>query len=193
MSIWTSQNSSTVRPSVVFDSHRRIGNLPGQLQRHCLSKLNPFIHVPCVCTFTYLSSSIIFTADMSSSSRPWCSAQVECINHAHEHVNIPEYKEDSGRTRISGTRVRQTWGKWYIDTDIDKYIPLFRKRGPLSRSMWGSLRLAQNYRKSIEWTRMCTSNMALTKPRSGVGVKEQWTSLQEAAADTAAYSTLIPI
>ena len=48
----------------------------------------------------------------------------------------------SGCTWISGTRVRQMRGKWYIDTDIDRYIPLFRARGPLSWSMWGSLRLA---------------------------------------------------
>ena len=51
----------------------------GQLQLHCPSKLNPF--KPCVCAFTYLSSSIIFTA---GSSRSCCSVEysirckVEC-------------------------------------------------------------------------------------------------------------------
>ena len=88
----------------------------GQLQLHCLSTLNPFI--PCVCAFTYLSSlagqtfhgaiigggargrsgprdyylssSITFTANTSSSSR----ASVRCgqvhtvVNHAREHVGI---------------------------------------------------------------------------------------------------------
>ena len=61
--------------------------MPGtaQLQLHCLSRLNAWF-IPCVCAFTYLSLLIIFMADMSSS---WCSV----VNHAHEHVNIPEYTE----------------------------------------------------------------------------------------------------
>ena len=85
MSILTSQNNSTVSSSVVFDSHRRVGRLPGSYsQLHCLSRLNPFI--PCVCAFIYLSSSIIFTEDTSSSSHA-------VVNHARAHVNIPEYTE----------------------------------------------------------------------------------------------------
>ena len=67
LSIWTSQNSSTVSIPVVFDSSHSQAHwqVAWQLQFHCLSRLNPFI--PCVCAFTYLSSSIIFTADTSSS------------------------------------------------------------------------------------------------------------------------------
>ena len=42
-----------------------------QLQFHCLSRLNQLI--PCVCAFTYLSSSIKITADTSSFSCPCCS------------------------------------------------------------------------------------------------------------------------
>ena len=66
----TSQNSSTVLgtviPPVASDSvsHRCVGKLPGS---YCLSRLNARF-LPCVCAFTYLSSSIIFTADTSSSS-----------------------------------------------------------------------------------------------------------------------------
>ena len=95
----------------------------GQLQLHCLSMLNARF-IPCVCAFTYLSSSIIFT---SSSSRPCCSV----VNHAREHVSI------AGHTQISGTRVRQMWGKM-----LDTYNTYMYIRGLLSRSMWGSLRLA---------------------------------------------------
>ena len=96
MSTWISQHSSTVSSSAVLDSHKRVGKfscLCRQLQLHCLNRLNPFI--PCVCTFTYLSSSVIFTADTSSSSRPCCS--IKCmhavVNGTCEHVNIPEYTE----------------------------------------------------------------------------------------------------
>ena len=45
--------------------------MPGSYSfMHCLSRLKPFL--PCVCAFSYLSSSIIFMA---------------------EHVNILEYTE----------------------------------------------------------------------------------------------------
>ena len=86
-----------------------------QLQLHCLSRLNPFI--PCVCAFTYLHSSIIFTADMSSSSRPCCSVECSCKSH----VSMWNTQNISGRTRISGTRVRQTQAKWYRHRYIDRY------------------------------------------------------------------------
>ena len=66
-----------------------------QLQLHCLSWMNPFI--PCVCAFTYLSLSIIFTADTSSSNRLQLSllfSRVQLLNHIREHVNIIlEYTE----------------------------------------------------------------------------------------------------
>ena len=55
----------------------------GKLQLHCLSRLNLFI--PGVYTFTYLSSSIIFMADMSSSSHPCCS--FECM-WTHQYTGI---------------------------------------------------------------------------------------------------------
>ena len=111
LSIWTSQNSSAVITSVVFDSlHSQARwQLVGQLQFHCLSRLNPFI--PCVCAFTYLSSSIIFTADMSSSRR-----HCRSVEWMQLHMNTSIYRNTwriSGHTRISGTRVRQTQGKWY--------------------------------------------------------------------------------
>ena len=66
-----------------------------QLQLHCLSRLNPFI--PCVCAFTYLSSSILFTADTVTETRvaPVVLA-VSVVNHAREHVNIPDYTEHFG-------------------------------------------------------------------------------------------------
>ena len=73
LSIWTSQNSmqySKLIGRFWFITQAR-WQVAGQLQLHCLSRLNLFI--PCVCTFTYLSTSIIFTADTSSSSRPCCS------------------------------------------------------------------------------------------------------------------------
>ena len=133
-----SQNSSTVRQPIgrfwVIQAHWQVAR---QLQLHCqcLSRLNLFI--PCVCTFTYLSSLISSMAEEC----PCCSVKLYCCkSHNCEHLNIPEYTQSiSGRTRISETtRVRQMRGKWYIDTDI----PLFRVRGPLSWSMWGSLRLA---------------------------------------------------
>ena len=92
----------------------------GQLQLHCLSMLNAQF-IPCVCTFTYLSSLIIFTADTSSSSRPCCSV----INHAHEHVNISTRMHGAfqGIHGSRGTRVRQTRGKMLdIYTYIHTYI-----------------------------------------------------------------------
>ena len=90
MSIWMSQNSSTVSSLVVFYSHRHHGyQIAGQLQLHCLSRLNPFR--PYVCAFTYLSSLIVFMADMSSSSLPCCSVEcMQCKSHtwAHQYTRI---------------------------------------------------------------------------------------------------------
>ena len=131
MSIWTSQNSSTVGPSVVSDSvsclcryeqycslawpisrsqvtQARHLQVVEQLQLHCLNRLNAFI--PCVCAFTYLSSSDNFHGRRVA---PVILA-VLVVTHASEHINILEYAEHSGHTQISGTRVRQMRGKWYI-------------------------------------------------------------------------------
>ena len=48
-------------PDMVSDSHRHVGKLPGSYSfTQCLSRLNSFILF--VCLFTYLSPSIIFTA-----------------------------------------------------------------------------------------------------------------------------------
>ena len=114
MLIWMSQNSSTFSPSVVFDSHRHIGKLPGQLQCHCLSRLNPFI--PCVCAFIYLSS---FTADMSSSSHPCCSVECSCKSHmwARQYTWIHGAFQDVHRSQKPGSNKRGVNG-----TYIDRYI-----------------------------------------------------------------------
>ena len=127
MSIWTT--NSTTMTCFWFTQAR--WQVAGQLQFHSLSRLNLFI--PCVCAFTYLSSSIKITANTSSSSH-----SDECLQIMHVSTSIyRNTRSISGRTRILGTRVRQTRGKWYIDTQIQ----LFHARGPLSWSMWGSLRL----------------------------------------------------
>ena len=67
----------------------------------------------CLCIRPYPSSSIIFR---TYNGRPWCAYVV--VIHAREHINTQSI---SGRTWILGTRVRQTWGKWYID--IHTIIP----------------------------------------------------------------------
>ena len=65
MSMWTSQSSSTVSPSVVYTSTVASCQATTVPSTHCLIMLNLF--VPCVCTFIYmymyLSSVTIFTAD----------------------------------------------------------------------------------------------------------------------------------
>ena len=87
MLIWTPQNrqqysSAPISCFWVTQVHWQGAR---QLQLHGLCRLNPFIS--CVCTFTYLSLSIIF---MAGSSHSCCSV----VNHAHEHVSIiPEYTE----------------------------------------------------------------------------------------------------
>ena len=73
MSIWTSQNSSTVSSLAVVFIHT--GALPScRAATAPLSQYRLNLSRPCVCAFTYLSSSIIFTADTSTSSRCCCSA-----------------------------------------------------------------------------------------------------------------------
>ena len=78
LSMWTSQNSSTVSPSsrFWFSITQACWQVSGQLQLHCLSRLNAWF-IPCDCAFTFLSLLIIFTADTSSSSCPCCS--VKCM------------------------------------------------------------------------------------------------------------------
>ena len=112
--IWTSQNNSTVSSLVVILIHT--GALGSCRAATAPLSAVDWIRIPCVCTFTYLSSSIIFTADMSSSSCPTVQSQLQIT-----HVSTPIYWNTwsiSGHTWILGTRVQQTWGKWYIHTII---------------------------------------------------------------------------
>ena len=67
--IWTSKNSSTVKSSVVFESHRRIGKLPGSYSSTVSVGWIRLYHVSAHSPIGQ-SSSIIFTEDMSSSSNP---------------------------------------------------------------------------------------------------------------------------
>ena len=112
-----------------------------QLQLHCLSRLNSFIS--CVCAFTYLSSSVIFTADTSSSSRPCCSVECSCKSRtwAHQYTRIHGAFQGVHGFREPGCDKRGV-NDTYIE--IHRYIPLFRAWGTLSWSIWGSLRLAPN-------------------------------------------------
>ena len=98
--IWTSQNSSTLLSPCInhFWFTQACWQVAGQLQLKCLSRLNPWF-IPCVCAFTYLPSSIIFTADMSIAPA--------VKYHICEHVNIPKNMEhfrayiDSGHTVLA--------------------------------------------------------------------------------------------
>ena len=104
----------------------------GQLQVHCLSRLNTFI--PCVCTFTYLSLLIVLMADTSSFSCPCCSFEYGCKSRtwARQYTRIHGAFQGIHRSREPGC------DKWYIL----RYNYSARMQGPLSWSMWGSLRLA---------------------------------------------------
>ena len=106
-----------VSPLVISDSHRRVGKLPGGYRSTVSVGWINLYQVSCA--FTYMSSSKIFTADTS------CPC---CVNHTHEHINILDHIWNTWsilwRTWISGTRVRQTWGKWYTDNRYsDTIIP----------------------------------------------------------------------
>ena len=74
--------------SPLVKSHRHVGKLPGSYSStviHCLSRLDPFIL--CVCTFTYLSSSIIFMEECLHC--PCCSCSVpEEVRHAY--LTVPQ-------------------------------------------------------------------------------------------------------
>ena len=118
LSIWTSQNSSTVSLLVVVWFTQASWEVARQLQLHCLSRLN--LSRPRVCAFTYLFSSIFFMPNTSSYSRCCCSVECSCkscmwgCQYTRIHGAL-------GCTQISGTRVRQTQGKWYIDRYIHTY------------------------------------------------------------------------
>ena len=75
LSIWMSQKQYSKLIGCFWFTQAR-WEVAGQLQLHCLSRLNPFI--PCVCKFTYLPSVIIFTADTSTFSHPCCSVKCSC-------------------------------------------------------------------------------------------------------------------
>ena len=88
MSIWTSQNSSTISPSVVSELHRCVGKLPGSysstISVSWISLYHVSAHSPT------LSSLITFTADMNSSS---CGP---CCYKSHTwapSIAIPKYTE----------------------------------------------------------------------------------------------------
>ena len=102
MSIWTSQNSSTVSSLVVFDSHcRHVGKLSGS---YSSTVSVGWIRLYHVCAFTYLSLSIIFTADTSSSSRPCCSVECSCKSHmwARRYTGIHGAFQGVHRSREPG-------------------------------------------------------------------------------------------
>ena len=93
MSIWMSQNSSTVSPSVVsqFWSTQTHWQVARQVQLHCLSKLN--LLIPCVCTITYP----VFISNLHGRQQVALVnldvQSMEVVNHAGEQVNILEYTE----------------------------------------------------------------------------------------------------
>ena len=97
MLIWMSQNSSTAVQQLIGRFIQVQWQAARPLQLHCLSRLNPLI--PCVCAFTYLSSS-------------------RCLdNHtceAHQYTGIESTKIISRHAWISGTCVRQMWRKWHL-------------------------------------------------------------------------------
>ena len=89
----------------------------GQLQLYCLSRLNPWF-ISCVCAITYLSLSIIFTADTSSScSSSWVHAIV------HQYTVI--YKAFPGLhgSQEPGCNKCGENDTYIVDTDIDTFIP----------------------------------------------------------------------
>ena len=94
LSTWTSQNSSTLSSSVVL-IHTGVLARCHAATAPCTVSVGWSV-IPCVCAFTYLSLSIVFMADMSSSSQSCHSLAVQLsavANHAHEHFNILEYME----------------------------------------------------------------------------------------------------
>ena len=87
------------KPSVQFGIPLVI--FAGQLQLHCLGRLNPFI--PCVCAFTYLSSSIFFMAALTAAMKKELLFSCKSRMWAHQYTGI--HGAFSWRTRISGISV----------------------------------------------------------------------------------------
>ena len=94
MLIWTSQNSTTVwqHSGYFWFTLQARWQVAGQLQFHCLSRLNPFI--PCVCAITYVSSSTKVQQSetrVAPASRPCCSlSQSHILDHLlHNSKSIP--------------------------------------------------------------------------------------------------------
>ena len=88
----------------------------GQLQFHCLSRLNPFI--PCVCAFTYLSSSIKITADTTSSSHTCCSLFSACscksCTWACQYTKIHRAFQDIHGSRKPGCNKRDRYSNLHF-------------------------------------------------------------------------------
>ena len=139
MSIWTSQNI-TVSLSAVSDSNRLFAKCRAATTP--LSQWAESVYAMCLRIHPYLSSLIIFTEDnewlqlsllieCSCKSRMWACLYTG-IHGAFIGVQSQELGYDK---RVINDTV--------IDSYINiMYIQLFYTWGPLSRSMWGSLRLA---------------------------------------------------
>ena len=141
--IWMSRNKTTVSPSVVSDSHRWVGKLPGSNSSALSVGWIRLYHVParhsptCLCqqssqqtmSRSRLHSSLLF------------SGRVHAVaNHTSEPHRYLDYRSKwsiSECTWISGTSVQQ---KRVNDTYIHTHN--YSTCGLLSWSMWGSLRLA---------------------------------------------------
>ena len=91
MSIWTSQNSSTVSSLVAFDSHcRHVGKLPGSYSSTVsvgwIRLYHVSVHSPtCLHRLSSRQTRVapVVLAVQSSA----------VVNHTREHVDIPEYTE----------------------------------------------------------------------------------------------------
>ena len=112
---WTSQNSSTVSSSVILIH-------TGLLERCRAATALCTVSVGWSVYTMYLHIHLPVLVDIlhgrheqlqSHSCRSWLSPVV-----SHMHVSTSIYRNTwsiLGHTRISGTRVQQTRGKWYID------------------------------------------------------------------------------
>ena len=110
MLIWTSRNSSTVTLIGRFDSHRFVGKMSGSYSSmHCLSRLICLYHVS-----IHLPVFVNIGHGGQQTQAVVLGRSVECTSIYWNTRSI------SGCTRISGTRVRQMRGKWYIDTYINR-------------------------------------------------------------------------
>ena len=127
LSIWMPQYSKLIGRFWITQARWQVAG------QYCLSRLqNPFI--PRVCAFTYLSLSIFFMADTSSSSHPGCSVECRCKSRtwACQYTKIHRAFQGVYRSQESGC------DKHGVN---DTHIPLFCVWGPLSWSTWGSPQL----------------------------------------------------